>query len=58
MSRKFTYADVRNWRVVSNTGKTLNYPDGHDRAGKPMNDLKGPGDASRFTGPNAYAVRA
>lgn len=56
--RIFTYADVHNWRVVSNTGKTLRYPRSvGDKAGKLMNDFKGFGDASRFTGPNAYAVR-
>ncbi|MFI2563023.1 hypothetical protein [Paenarthrobacter sp. NPDC018779] len=57
MSRKFTYADVHNWRVVNNQGKTLRYPKSHDKADKLMNDFKGFGDATRFTGPNAYAVR-
>ena len=55
--RIFTFADVHNWRVVNNQGKTLNYPANHDKAGKLMNDFKGFGDASRFAGPNAYAVR-
>ena len=58
MARTFTHADVHPWKVVTNTGKTLPYPASHDKAGKPMNDLKGYGDAMRLTPPGAFAVRA
>lgn len=56
--RVFTHADVHPWRVVNHQGKTLPYPETHDKAGKPMNDLKGYGDAIRLAPTGATAVRA
>lgn len=58
MARKFTGADVRNWKVITYAGKILNYPASADKAGKPMVDLKGYGDAMRYAKAlGAVAVR-
>lgn len=41
MGRNFSGRDVWNWKVVSYDGKVLNYPAGHPKEGRPMNDLDG-----------------
>ncbi|MFC8037837.1 hypothetical protein ACFUOZ_00595 [Paenarthrobacter sp. NPDC057355] len=53
MARKFTYADVRNWRVVNNAGKTL-----RDGDNKPLNHFDGYRNAqAAATKLGGYAVR-
>jgi hypothetical protein len=58
MGRIFTGRDSRNWKVVKATGEILKYPAGHDKAGKPMNDLDGFKSANKLAQKyGAFAVR-
>jgi hypothetical protein len=44
MGTSFTGRDVFAWKVISNRGEVLKYPDDHEESrkrGKPMNDLDG-----------------
>lgn len=41
MGRVFSGRDNRNWKVVNYDGSVVKYPAGHEKAGKPMNDLDG-----------------
>ena len=53
MSRKFTYTDVHNWRVVNNAGKTL-----RDGDNKLLNHFDGYRAANTVaTKLGGYAVR-
>lgn len=58
MARSFTYADVHPWKVINHQGKVAAYPKDSKDAGKPMNNLKGYGDAHRYVTPGLVAVRA
>lgn len=59
MGRIFTGKDSRNWKVVTASGEILKYPAGHQKSGKPMNDLDGFKSANKLARENGgYAVRA
>jgi hypothetical protein len=58
MGRIFTGRDSRNWKVVKANGELLKYPAGHQKAGKPMNDLDGFKSANKLARENGgFAVR-
>jgi hypothetical protein len=62
MGRVFSGRDTANWKVVSNGGKVLRYPEDHhekSKRGKPMNDLSGFAAANELArAVGGYAVRA
>jgi hypothetical protein len=54
MPRKFTYADVRPWKVITRAGKVL-----RDKDGKRLNNLSGYRDADKLARKlGGVAVRA
>ena len=58
MGRIFTGRDSRNWKVVKPGGEVLKYPEGHEKAGKPMNDLDGFKSANKLAQKfGGFAVR-
>lgn len=58
MGRVFSGRDISNWKVVTATGEVMNYPAGHNKAGKPMKDLDGFKSANKLARQcGGFAVR-